>query len=249
MKKLLIGSVLLASTSAIALPAAAGDVSVSTTIDYTTDYVFRGVSLGQSSIQPGVEVAAGDFYAGIWASTGIGEASPFSGDEVDFYAGYGFGLSETLSLDVGLTYYHYPENGAIFETEGGTAGTYEVYAGLALDTTLSPSLYAYYDETLEAITLEGGLGHSLPLSEKVSLDLGLTAGLVDGDGFGWEYGQASASVGYAFTDDVSAYVGANFVVNSDELLVTDTTITNGVLVDGEVGDNLFFVGAGVAAGF
>ncbi len=242
MRKLILGSLVL--SAAIAGPVQAGDVSVSATVDYTTDYVFRGVSLADSAIQPGVEVSAGDFYAGAWFSTGVGDTSFFAADEVDVYAGYGFALSDTLGLDVGVTYYHYPQFGGFLDTSGGSAGTYEVYAGLSLDTTLSPSVYGYYDFTLEAFTIEGSVGHSVPLGETLSLDLGLTAGLVDASGgAGWEWAQASAAVSHAFTDDVSAYVGANFALNSDDLLDYEKILASNPK------DNLFFVGAGVAAGF
>ena len=80
--------------------------------------------------------------------------------------------------------------------------------------------------------------------ESLSLDLGLTAGLVDASGGGgWEWAQASAAVSHAFTDDVSAYVGANFALNSDDLLNYEEILA------ANPKDNLFFVGAGVAAGF
>lgn len=246
MKKLLVGSVLLVSTSAMAVSASAGDVSVTATVDYTTDYVFRGVSLADSAIQPGVEVAFGDAYVGAWFSTGIGDTSIFAADELDLYAGYGFALSDTLGLDVGVTYYHYPQGGGLLETDGGAAGTYEVYAGLSLDTVASPSVYAYYDLTLEALTLEGALGHSLPLSDDLSLDLGASAGLVDGDGVSWEYGSASAALSYAFTDDVSAYVSGNLAVSSEDTLNYEDIINSGFTAGD---DSLFFVGAGVSAGF
>lgn len=252
MKKLLIGSLLLLG-STVASTATAGDVGVTATIDYTTDYVFRGVSLAESAIQPGVEVSFGDAYVGAWVSTGIGDTSIFSGDELDLYAGYGLSLSDDLSADVGVTYYHYPQGGGLFETADGAAGTYEVFAGLAYDTVLSPSLYAYYDLTLEAFTVEGGLGHSVELGGKSSLDLGVSAGLVDGDGFSYEYGQLSAALGYAFTDDVSAYVGANFALNSEDALIGSPTVDfsdlNNPIIDLDLQDNKLFFGAGVSAGF
>jgi len=250
MKKLVVGTVLLMSASASSFTAEAGDVSVTTTIDYTTDYVFRGVSLAESAIQPGVEVAFGDAYVGAWVSTAIGDTSIFAGDELDLYAGYGFELSDTLGADVGITYYHYPQGGGLFETDGGAAGTYEVYAGLSLDSILSPSLYGYYDFTLEAFTVEGGVGHSVELGEKSSLDLGLTAGLVDGDGFSYEYGQLSAAI---VTDDVSAYVGANYALNSEDALIGDSNVDltdlNNPIIDLDLGKDKLFFGAGVSAGF
>lgn len=218
-------------------------ISVSTSIDVVSDYVFRGVSLADTAIQPGVEMAIGDFSAGAWFSTGIGDTSILAGDELDVYMSYGFSVSEKVSASVGATYYHYPQGGGLFETNGGAAGTYEVSAGIGFDMALSPSVTAYYDFTLEAFTLEGGIEHSLPAGQNTSLDLGLTAGLVDGDGFSYEYAQASASLGYAFTDDVSAYVGANFALSSESTLNYKKILAGG----GE--DNLFFFGAGIAAGF
>ncbi|MEP3888978.1 MAG: TorF family putative porin [Hellea sp.] len=243
MKKILIGTASFLVAATTAMPAYSQDVSVSTSIDYVTDYVFRGVSLADSAIQPGVEVAVGDFTVGAWFSTGVGDTSILAGDEVDLYASYSFALSETISTDVGITYYHYPQGGSLFETEGGGAGTYEVFASLGFDTMLAPSASVYYDLTLEAFTLEGGIGHSFPAGDKTSFDLGATVGLVDGDGFSYEYGSASASLGYAFTDAVSAYVGANYALSSED------TLNYKKILQGTPKDNLLFFGAGIAAGF
>lgn len=230
MKKL-ISIAALMSTAAFAPTAFAQDVSVSTSIDYVTEYVFRGVSLEDNAIQPGVEVAVGDFSVGVWTSTGLGSNSLADTDEVDFYAGYGFALSDMVSASVGATLYHYPD----------ADDTVEFSAGLGFDTILSPSVTAFYDIDLEAFTLEGGIGHSVPLADKTSFDLGLTAGLVAPDGGGdYEYAQATAALGYAFTDDVSTYVAANYVLSSENTLgFTDATPK----------DNLFFAGVGIAAGF
>lgn len=229
MKKL-ISIAALMSTAAFAPTAFAQDVSVSTSIDYVTEYVFRGTSFEDAAIQPGVEVAVGDFSVGVWASTGLGENSLADTDEIDFYAGYGFSLSDTVSASVGATLYHFPD----------AADSVEFSVGLGFDTVLSPSLTAYYDIDLEAFTLEGGIGHSVPVADKTSFDLGLTAGLVAVDGGDYEYAQATAGIGYAFTDDVSAYVAANYVLSSvDSLGFTDATKK----------DNLFFAGVGIAAGF
>lgn len=234
MKKFLLGSATLLTVITAPMAAEAQDVSVSTSIDYVTEYVFRGISLESEAIQPGAEVSVGDFSAGVWASTGLGSDSQADTDEVDFYAGYSFGLTELVSASVGGTWYHYPD----------AQDTFEANLGVSFDTLLSPSATAYYDFTLEAFTLEGGVSHSLPVAEKTSFDLGLTAGLVDGDGFSYEYGSASASLAYAFTDAVSAYVGGNFVVNSEDALDFEDFI-QGL----PQSDNIFFFGTGISAGF
>ena len=233
MKKLLLGSAALLAATAAPMAAQAGDVSVSTSIDYVSEYVFRGVSFESEAIQPGVEVGLGDFSAGVWISTGLGADSLADTDEIDFYAGYSFSLSDLISSSVGATWYHFPDGG----------DTFEVSLGLAFDTVLAPSVTAYYDFELEAFTLEGGVGHSFAAGEKSSFDLGLTAGLVDGDGFSYEYGLASASLGYGFTDDVSAYIGANYSVSSE-----DTLNFSRILEGGGESDLLWF-GIGVGAGF
>ena len=69
--------ILLSKTRFLALTATANaqDVSVSTSIDYVSDYVFRGVSLADSAIQSGVEASLGAFTAGAWFSTGVGDTS------------------------------------------------------------------------------------------------------------------------------------------------------------------------------
>lgn len=229
----------------IALPttASAQDVSVSTGVDLVTDYVFRGVSLADTALQPFAEASVGNFTFGAWASTGLGDTSAIAGDEIDLYASYSFGLSETVSLDAGITYYHYPQGGSLFETEGGGAGSYEFSLSAAFDMPFSPSLSAYYDVTLEAFTLEGSLGHSVPLGGPASLDLGVTAGLVDGDGFSYEYGGASASISYALSDNTSAYVGGNLALNSEDALNFSKAL------EGNPKDSLVWFGAGISAGF
>lgn len=250
MKKL-ISVVALLGTTAMAPSAFAEDVSVSVSVDYVSEYVFRGVSFARGAVQPGIEISKNGFTAGVWTSAAIGEASVVAGDEIDVYAGYSWGLSDVISADVGATIYHFPDvDGSLFDFGG--ASTLEGYAGLSFDVPLAPSVYAYYDIDLEAFTLEGGISHSVPVADKTSLDLGLTAGFVTADGGGdYEYGSASASLGYGFTDDVSAYVGANYSLSSvDSLNFRKFTALDGVTpFSTTTDDNLLWFGVGVAAGF
>jgi len=226
--------------------ATAGDISVSTSIDYVSEYVFRGVSFARGAVQPGIEISKDGFTAGVWTSVGLGEASSAAGDEIDVYAGYGWSLTDVISADVGATIYHFPDvAGSLFDF--GDASTLELYGGLGFDTAFAPSLYGYYDIDLKAFTLEGGVSHSLSVSDSVSLDLGLTAGLVTADGGGdYQYGTVSASYSYAFSDAVSAYIGANYSLSSEDTLQFKVD-GNGNAFTAK--DNLFWTGVGVAAGF
>lgn len=245
MKHLTLAAALLcASAIAPATYAQDSEISVSTGVDFTSQYVFRGVSLADDAVQPYVEASYGDFTVGGWFSTGIGENSIFAGDEFDLYVGYSVPLDSSISLDLGATYYHYPQGGNFFQTEDGGAGTYEVSAAVGFgDVPFEPTVAAYYDLTLEAFTVEGGVGHSLAIGDAQSLDLGLTVGLVDGDGFSYEWGTASAAVSHSFTDDVSAYFGANFAVNSEDALDFDSAI------NGDPKGSMFWLGTGISAGF
>lgn len=237
--------------AAMAADIGGNEVTVSIGTYYVTEYVFRGVSLADDAIQPYAEVGVGNFSLGIWASTGIGENSELAGDEIDLYASYGFDVSETVSGSVGITYYHYPQGGSLFGTDGGGTGSYEVNAGLGLDTVLSPSVTAYYDFTFESFTLEGGVGHSVALGDKSSLDLGLTAGLVDVDGGDYQYGNASAGVSYAITDDAALSLTGNYTVNSEDdvLGFSGGTLPTGDRFAFTDKDNLFWAGIGLSTSF
>ena len=223
--------------------ASAQDAEFSAGIDYVTEYVFRGVSLADQAFQPYGEVSVGNFTAGVWASLSEGDGTDVAGDEVDLYASYSFAVSDSVSLDAGITYYHYPQGGGLFETDGGGAGTYEVSLAAGFDTTLSPSLAAYYDLTIEAFTVEGGVSHSVPMTDMFSLDLGATAGLVDGDGFSYEYASASASLSYALTESTSAYVGGNLVASSEDSLNFDRLLAGGGKSE------MVWFGVGLSTGF
>lgn len=246
MKHLTLAAALLCATAMAPTAAFAqdSDLSVSTGVDFVSQYVFRGVSLADDAVQPYVEASVGNFTVGGWFSTGIGENSVFAGDEFDLYAGYSVPLDSSISLDLGATYYHYPQGGDFFETKDGGAGTYEVSASVGFgDVALSPTVSAYYDLTLEAFTLEGGVGHSIAVSDNQSVDLGLTVGLVDGDGFSYEWGTASAAFNQSLTDDVAVYIGANYALNSEDLLDFDSAI------NGDPKGGMFWLGTGISAGF
>jgi len=224
MKKLTLTAVLLAAT-ATAPSAFAQDVSFSAGVDTVSEYVFRGVSFGDQSIQPYSEVSIGGFTAGAWYSAGFGSESAAQADELDLYIGYSLPLDGPISVDVGATHYNFPQTGALFETDGGSAGTYEVYGSVGLsDFALSPTATVYYDLTLDALTLEGSIGHSFDLpADGWSFDLGLTGGHVTVDDAGsYEWATAGASIGKAFSDTLSFYVGANLSVNSEDLLDFDS---------------------------
>lgn len=229
-----------ASTNALA----GDDVSVSVSLDYALEYVFRGVTLASDVIQPGAEIAFGNFTAGAWLSLPVDDSADAFADELDLYASYSFSLSESVSADVGATLYHYPQSGGLFDigTDAGDASTLELFGSLGFGGTLEPSLSAFYDLTLEAFTVEAGVSHSIPVGEALSFDMGAAVGAVSVSGSGdYQYGSASGALTYALSDAASAYIGVNAGFSSDDTFLKLSNLT-------PRGSSAWF-GAGISTGF
>jgi uncharacterized protein (TIGR02001 family) len=77
----------------LGLNAQESKLSYSVTVDfpYASKYVFRGIEYAKDSIQPSIEVASGNFYAGVWTNQPVTNNSD---NEFDFYAGYGIPLND-----------------------------------------------------------------------------------------------------------------------------------------------------------
>lgn len=90
----------------------ASDITVSGSATLASDYRFRGVSQTDKdmAIQGGLTIAhKSGLYVGTWASN-LSAWGTFGGAnmELDLIAGYKLPLSDTVSLDAGLTWYMYP---------------------------------------------------------------------------------------------------------------------------------------------
>ena len=257
MRKLLLGlPMLLAATSANAAEIGGKEVNITVGVDYVDEYVFRGFSFADDSLQPYVEAGIGNFTVGMWANSPMGDDADFGTDEIDLYASYGFELgSSGLAGSIGGTYYHFPEGDGFFDTDGGATGTYEINAGLSLDNVFAPAVTAYYDFTLEAFTIEGSVGYDLvETSDRSSIGLGVTGGFVDANDTSTDdYAWLTASAGWSFelTDDAAFNAGVNYSVNTDRntLGFSSPIGPDGVEIFENDGTDLFWSGVGFSAGF
>jgi uncharacterized protein (TIGR02001 family) len=205
----------------------AQESSYSLTIDfpYVSDYVFRGIKYADDAIQPSIEYATGDFYAGIWISEPVSNTAT---NEYDFYAGYGIAISDSWALDLGANYYYYPETSSGDEQ-------FEPFIGASGDLGggISGSAYYYYETEFKVSTFQFGLGYSSELSDAATFDLAADYGVVSTDGPGeYNYYSLSGTVNYALNDTAGTYFG---------LVYTDTDITGG--------DSYFYFITGVSIGF
>ena len=124
---------LIAAASALALSAGAASAqdaaqkpfTLSYNVGVASDYVFRGVSQTDQDAQlfGGVDLTAGRFYAGTWASNvDFGDKTDA---EIDLYAGFKPTLGP-VALDLGVIYYGYagaPAGTGYGNTEFKVAGS------------------------------------------------------------------------------------------------------------------------------
>jgi len=220
----------------------AEELSVSTTFAWESQYVFRGVGFAEDFFAPAVDVSYGGAYFGIWAALPV---DTIYGNEVDYYGGYGFGLSETVSLDLGFTYYTFPD--AAEDFFDSDTNTFEIYAGTSFETVLSPSIYLYYDFDLETFTAEGSFGHSFEVSETASIDLSGYLGYVDPDGGDDStYYGIGTSYNVAVNDAVGFSIFANWAGSSEDTLGLDGVDAMGDFIYDD--DNELWFGFSVSAG-
>ena len=204
------------------------DIEVESTIDTVSEYVFRGISAGGSSIQPGTEFSVYGFSAGTTYTAGFSENSAVQPDVLDLFVGYQLPFEGPFQVDIGGTAYIFPQGNGLLDGSGGTVATYEVDATVGLkDVFLSPSIFAAYDFTLDNFTIEGNISHTFDLPrEGWSLDARLNVGHVEvdeqrlvttiGDFDNYQYGTATLAANKVITDDISFYVSGNFTANTED---------------------------------
>lgn len=164
-------------------------------LDLFSSYVWRGLSLTNKPVaEPAVWVSfpAGNasITAGGWANIDLGKydnasdisesggSSAFNFAEFDPYAEVSFPVGKA-TLTGGVTAYIYPNDFGLTSD----ANTVEIYGKLGVEAPLSPTLSIYYDvDKIKGAYIEAGVSHSLPASEKVSIDLGAVAGFSAGQG-------------------------------------------------------------------
>jgi hypothetical protein len=170
-------------------------------LDLFSSYVWRGLSLTNKPVaQPAVWVSfpagSASITAGGWSTIDLGKyddpnddisesggTSSFNFAEFDPYAEVSFPAGKA-NLTGGVTAYIYPN-----DFPPGTVGlnsdfnTVELYGKVGLDVPLSPQLSLYYDvDKVKGAYIQADLSHSLPASEKISIDLAAAAGFSAGQG-------------------------------------------------------------------
>lgn len=172
--KLLLATLVLATT-VIANPAlAAIEVTGDAYIGYFSKYVWRGIDLsgGLPVIQGGADLSTNGFTLSYWTNVqtrnddidqdGVIDLNAGEGNETDLILNYAIPVAEIATVNVGN----------IFYMLDGLEDTNEVYLGATFNTLLSPSLKIYYDwdkADENGLFYTASISHSLPVADKVTL--------------------------------------------------------------------------------
>jgi uncharacterized protein (TIGR02001 family) len=186
----------LAAASALVAGNASAEVEYEIHTGYTSEYLFRGLNLGQDLIEAGVDVStewnglglsAGAWYGSFQGPTGIAGApinvNNANADELDIYVEVSKDLGFATAA-VGYIYYYYPTGSAnnnLLPLVGGTVlqDAQEAYFSLSREFFFGfdASLTYYWDiETDNDGYLAGDLSKSIELSPCLTLNGGGTLG-------------------------------------------------------------------------
>lgn len=237
MKKSVFALVFAALVSVAAAPTvlAAVEVEGDAYIGVYEKYLWRGFDLtGEADyvVQYGTDLSTGGFTLSWWGNHNTDTGNL---DEVDVVLDYSFDLNELASLSVGNILYDVD----------GAADTNEIYAGIALNTILEPSLTAYYDydEFEGSVYLSLALGHSLAVAENISVGLGAAANYyymdntLTGTGRDEDFAhnaEFSVGVDYAVTEQISVSPSVLYSTplsdDAEDIAGIDDELTGGVSV-------------------
>jgi hypothetical protein len=179
-----------------------------------SDYVFRGVQLGEESFKLAGQLRFNGLHGGAIL------IQPLDGDafsnEARIYGGWSPHLEDhgsPLDIELGFTWYAHPDSAPGF----GDDSRFEPYAKLFIDAPLMPSIAGFYDAELETYTVEGRLTQWVELGGLNGLELGFDGGLVSPDAADdHAYAQGSIDFVRNFLNGMEGYVGLRGSVSSED---------------------------------
>jgi hypothetical protein len=188
-------TVFMLSGLCVAVPAHA-QATLGVDLDLFSSYVWRGLSLTNKPVaEPALWLSfpagSASITVGGWSNIDLGKYDDVDDDISQSGGTSAFNLSEfdpyaEVSFPAGKATITGGALGYIYPNDAGTTSdfnTVEIYGKLGLDVPLSPELSVYYDvDKIKGAYIEAGFSHSLAASEKVSIDLGATAGFSAGQG-------------------------------------------------------------------
>ena len=239
----------MAAASALVAGTASAEVEYEIHAGYSTEYIFRGIDLGNDLIEAGFDMATE--YNGLGLSSGIWYGStqqaPVAGDvaydEIDIYGEVSKDLG-FLTASIGYIYYVFPDN-----TGFTTDDAQELYFSVSKEYFgFSTSLTYFWDlETDNDGYTEFNLGKSYELSPCVSLNTDGTLGYLFEEG-DLSHAQIKVSVDWAFTETatLSPYIAHSWALSEGGRNAGASSPSTAVYTGSE---NEFFGGVNLAVSF
>lgn len=190
------------SFGGVALAEDSPSIGFDVSADFNSKYIWRGQLLDDDYVfQPGISMTFGKFTAGIWGNLEMTDYNGNSGEftEYDYSLDYTTSIADGIDLSLGVIEYYFPSGD----------DTQEIYAGLAFDMPLSPSVTIYNDiDEVNGSYVSFAVGHTFEeiakLSEETSIPM-----------------EVGASIGWGSESYNKAYWGAP----ADDSALNDLTVS------------------------
>lgn len=194
--------------------AIASNTSATAALDFTSAYIFRGVTVNKrAAVQPTLKVQIDKFTIGGWGSFAMDAEEGETKQEVDGFASFDIPIS-IVTLSLGYTEYTYPNSD--YDNDQ------EIMAKVSVATILNPSLGIYHGVGGAIVNnnyYELGLKQEVFAHSGFSAGLGAVLGYIDSetgeDGF--SHLTLSAAAAYNILT-----ASVNYVVETDDT-VNDLT--------------------------
>jgi hypothetical protein len=204
-----------------AAPVLAQDVSLTASGAVESRYVIRGYQLAAASYQSSATLHYGGLHAGFWHNLPAErDIAPtlYNLEELDLALGFGVMAAPRLKLDIGATYYAYPDIGRgyfdIYKEDRGSVGanSAETFVSLSVDSALSPKVYVFRDFMYDTFTLQADVSHAFAVDGPMGIELSAAVGYVIDDvpDQDYIYGTAAANLRVDLTGGAAAYAGVRF---------------------------------------
>lgn len=205
-------------------------VEVGASADFYSKYIWRGQTpVDDPVFQPSAYVGIENFTASIWGNYSFDDGE---WTELDYTLDYTTSLDmispelEKVSVSGGYIYYDFPNLPAGDNSQ-------EIYAGVAVDTLLSPSLTVYWDfDQGDGTYYEAAIAHSLPIG-KTTLNLTATVGYNEGQ---WDFASSFSA----------ALFGASLAVPLGDRVVVEPGVFYSLALDNQYDDEFY---GGVSVSF
>lgn len=237
---------IIATTMAAGLMAAAASAEVSTTFDFASAYVFRGVTYNDGPVfQPGIEAAGlglpeamGSVAVGAWGNYDLvdydGNVDSSELSELDLYLSYTLpSMVDGLDISFGYCDYTYPSGGGESDKE------VSISAGYGMEGfSFGAGYYILTDSSEQDPYVDFSVGYEVTISDAMGASFGARAGFIES---GFSDYDLSAGLSYALNDVWSIGASAAYIGQGDEDVLADTVYGPGGAIVGDPGYDVDFV--------